>query len=720
MARYTEINFEQAVNAGSSVNVDSAISLDTVNIHKVKLTPAGSGGIGTLKIYKAATRLAASLCYETLPSSSAAVDPTDTDGNEVNEGFVAPYEDLDAGGQMHLVISNSGESNETYTVSILYEPNPPAHVHAESEITNLVDDLAGKSDTGHGHAQSDITGLVDALAGKVDVFDFTTIPHLKCFIRPTLGITMDGSEVSQAADQSGNNNHWNRKSGAAGPTIASAALNGHDVFQFASAASRYLKCDTLGTVIGGTSRPFMMFLVCKQTTSAYQDVLHFMDSGGYNVRMLFCNANGFWQVVSDLTSTQKTAYTYPITSGWNLWTIFTTDGYANNLSMRCNGKTIVDRQDWNHSAVTRTCQYATLGTHMFGTNYSSLGWYLDGQVADFLLLDNPLTEPEMIEVEKAIANYYALIGCSQFPYMPATPTGSVINIYSGWTYNVKDIDHHIECQPETDNIIVQLPTLDRTVAQREYIVTCDKQINPSSTKTVTIKAATGQYISCNGIFANTIILSESHSSVFLKGCVNYSANWYWQVVGTTPATAVTIGTLVNGLTTKASPVAADQFAYMDSEASNILKKLSGDELKAWLKAYLDTVYSPLPTWGNEAYDAAKFSASGSMTWTVAEADVTTYRYFIQGNLMTVWFCVKESTVGGTPDNALKIKIPASKTCALKAVNVASICDNGGWGAGQITVNDDDTWIEIRLISTANWSAATDTTYVYGQITFEIQ
>lgn len=41
-----------------------------------------------------------------------------------------------------------------------------AHIHAESDITNLEADLAGKAALVHTHAQSDITGLVSALAGK--------------------------------------------------------------------------------------------------------------------------------------------------------------------------------------------------------------------------------------------------------------------------------------------------------------------------------------------------------------------------------------------------------------------------------------------------------------------------------------------------------------------------------------------------------------------------
>ena len=42
----------------------------------------------------------------------------------------------------------------------------PGHTHAESDVTNLATDLAGKAPITHTHAQADVTGLATALAGK--------------------------------------------------------------------------------------------------------------------------------------------------------------------------------------------------------------------------------------------------------------------------------------------------------------------------------------------------------------------------------------------------------------------------------------------------------------------------------------------------------------------------------------------------------------------------
>lgn len=55
-------------------------------------------------------------------------------------------------------------------------------------------------------------------------------------------------------------------------------------------------------------------------------------------------------------------------------------------------------------------------------------------------------------------------------------------------------------------------------------------------------------------------------------------------------TTTTIGTLINGATAKTTPADADMLGLMDSQASNVLKKLSWSNTKAGLKTYFDGIY----------------------------------------------------------------------------------------------------------------------------------
>lgn len=56
-----------------------------------------------------------------------------------------------------------------------------------------------------------------------------------------------------------------------------------------------------------------------------------------------------------------------------------------------------------------------------------------------------------------------------------------------------------------------------------------------------------------------------------------------------------IGSIINNATSKTTPIDGDQLALMDSGSSNVLKKISWANIKATLKAYLDTLYLMLPS-----------------------------------------------------------------------------------------------------------------------------
>jgi hypothetical protein len=68
-------------------------------------------------------------------------------------------------------------------------------------------------------------------------------------------------------------------------------------------------------------------------------------------------------------------------------------------------------------------------------------------------------------------------------------------------------------------------------------------------------------------------------------------DWTSSAPTTYPAeTTTTIGALINGATAKTSTVDADYLPLMDSEASNLMKKLSWAYVKSILKTYFDTLY----------------------------------------------------------------------------------------------------------------------------------
>jgi hypothetical protein len=108
-----------------------------------------------------------------------------------------------------------------------------------------------------------------------------------------------------------------------------------------------------------------------------------------------------------------------------------------------------------------------------------------------------------------------------------------------------------------------------------------------------------------------------------------------------------------------------------------------------------------------------------MTWTVEAGDVAVCAYTILGKQMTVSLYIITSTIGGTPNINLRRIIPAGKT-ATKSMRVPTgLYDNSIWQPGFIAVTAGGTYLDIYKIDASNWTVGTNTCYVYGQITFEI-
>ena len=127
------------------------------------------------------------------------------------------------------------------------------------------------------------------------------------------------------------------------------------------------------------------------------------------------------------------------------------------------------------------------------------------------------------------------------------------------------------------------------------------------------------------------------------------------------------------------------------------------------------------TWTQVAFNAGDFTASGAMTWTVAAGDVGTFMYTIIEKTMTVCFNLNTTSIGGVVSTDLKILIPASKIAIRQVSNPVTLLDNGTRVMGRAFINSlNDTFITIQRLDAGNFTAAADTTYVIGQLTFEIQ
>jgi hypothetical protein len=103
------------------------------------------------------------------------------------------------------VTDDSANDRVNVTVALA---SVPAHTHAETDVTNLATDMAGKAPLSHTHAEADITGLVTDLAGKaaaVHTHTSSQITDATAAATPGTVVLRDGSGGASFAYAAANN-----------------------------------------------------------------------------------------------------------------------------------------------------------------------------------------------------------------------------------------------------------------------------------------------------------------------------------------------------------------------------------------------------------------------------------------------------------------------------------------------------------------------------------
>lgn len=120
-----------------------------------------------------------------------------------------------------------------------------------------------------------------------------------------------------------------------------------------------------------------------------------------------------------------------------------------------------------------------------------------------------------------------------------------------------------------------------------------------------------------------------------------------------------------------------------------------------------------------AFLAGNFTASGSMTWTVGSGDQTMFEYVSTGGFCRVRCNLVTTTVGGTPSTGLLITIPNSLTSKEVVIVPFYYSDNGTTDCGYASTSVGGTLITLNKPAAANWSASTDATAIFVDISFRV-
>jgi hypothetical protein len=132
--------------------------------------------------------------------------------------------------------------------------------------------------------------------------------------------------------------------------------------------------------------------------------------------------------------------------------------------------------------------------------------------------------------------------------------------------------------------------------------------------------------------------------------------------------------------------------------------------------------APQGVWTDVAFNAANFTASGTMAWTVASGDQNTYTYMLIGNTMFLSFKISTSTVVAPLSTTLRLAIPGGYVVATDYTTSGGLDYNqGAWLKGCCEVASGEAYVRLftQGFGSANWAASTDLTYLQGQIIFEV-
>lgn len=151
----------------------------------------------------------------------------------------------------------------------------------------------------------------------------------------------------------------------------------------------------------------------------------------------------------------------------------------------------------------------------------------------------------------------------------------------------------------------------------------------------------------------------------------------------------------------------------------------------WTKARVGDLLDDIDligVWQSPAFNAADYTASGAMTWTLDSGDVVTRAYVLigkgtagSGTLTVAWDLIT-TTVGGTVGTGLRMAIPGGYTAARTVTNPYVYMQTAGtWVTGYAQVLGGSTYITFYNSSfgVTTWALSTNLTSLAGQITFEV-
>jgi hypothetical protein len=148
--------------------------------------------------------------------------------------------------------------------------------------------------------------------------------------------------------------------------------------------------------------------------------------------------------------------------------------------------------------------------------------------------------------------------------------------------------------------------------------------------------------------------------------------------------------------------------------------ITGDIVNAaFFTDLYDRIDALIGNWTAVPFNAANFTGSGSMTWTVASGDVLNNRYQVINKTLHWVVTLDQTTVVAPLDLGLRIALPTGTLVSTQQYARAAYIVDSGTFRDAIVQPVSTTQVQILLTSGSAWAAATNTTTVSFQAIFEL-
>ena len=222
-----------------------------------------------------------------------------------------------------------------------------------------------------------------------------SLGNLKVWVKANVGVTLNGTNVTTWADQSGNNNNLVNASSTAQPSLTTNSVNGLPSIYFGgTSATKFLSCNDVSLTSGATI--LFVYKAPTQFNNIHTPISTNSTSTGTNN-----STKDLYLEYSTGVYSGNGSFTIPSDAGTSFRIMTVTDsGDAQKISAYRNGSIL------DGSATSQGYSFGRLGAAPAGINYSTSNQ--DYYIAEVLVYNTKLSNVDRQSAESYLNTKYAI------------------------------------------------------------------------------------------------------------------------------------------------------------------------------------------------------------------------------------------------------------------------------------------------------------------------